>query len=256
MVKKRTMEIDDMIKLYEEGQSTTEIAAKANVTGRYVSLILKDKCVDKRPFGHWKRQYELNEDYFKTWSKTMAYILGFFTADGVVAKSTPSICFAQKEKGILEQIKKEINTQQPIIQNSKTGVYLLTINSKVMKDDLIKLHGINPNKSLNIKFPYVPDEYMSHFVRGYFDGDGCIYKNKNFVNIVGGSLEFLKDLYLIFEEKNFNPVLKDFGQHYRIYISGYENIKRFATWIYKDKDLMLQRKFDRFQENISAFEIR
>jgi hypothetical protein len=254
MVKKRTMEVEEMIKLYEQGKSTTEIALMANVTARYVRLILKDKEVEKRAFEHWKRVYALNEDYFKTWSKTMAYILGFFSADGVVVNSTQSISFAQKDKDILEQIKKEIGTQQPIIQNSKTGVYLLTINSKVMKNDLMKLHGINPNKSLNIKFPYVPEEYLSHFVRGYFDGDGCIYKNKNFVNIVGGSLEFLQELYLIFEELNFNPVLKDFGQHYRIYISGYENIKRFSSWIYKDKDLMLQRKFDRFQENITAWE--
>lgn len=251
---KRTMEIEEMIKRYKEGKSTTEIAAMANVTARYVSLILKENNVEKRAFGHWKRLYTLNEDYFKTWSSNMAYILGFFAADGVVSKNTPTISFAQIEKEILEQIKKEINTQQPLVQNSKTGVYLLTINSKVMKIDLMKLHGINPSKSLNIKFPYVPEEYLSHFVRGYFDGDGCIYKNKNFVNIVGGSREFTEELYLIFEEQKFNPILKDFGQHYRIYISGYENIKRFSTWIYTDNRLKLQRKYDRFQENIVVWE--
>lgn len=38
----------------------------------------------------------MNEDYFKTWSNNMAYILGFFIADDTVARDMQSISFAQK----------------------------------------------------------------------------------------------------------------------------------------------------------------
>lgn len=41
-----------------------------------------------------------------------------------------------------------------------------------MCEDLINL-GCVPNKSLILKFPtfdIVPEKYMSHFIRGYFDG--------------------------------------------------------------------------------------
>lgn len=254
MVKKRTMEIDEMINLYQEGNSTTEIAKQANVSSRYVRLVLAENNIEKRPFGHWKRQYTLNEDYFKTWSNNMAYILGFFVADGVVAKDSPYISFSQKDKEILEDIKKELNSEQPLSQNKKTGVYLFTINSKILKHDLMELHGITPNKSLNVKFPFVPDKYLSHFIRGYFDGDGCIYENRNFVNIVGGSLEFMEVLFHILKENKLNPILKNFGKHYRIYLSGYADIKRFSTWIYNDKELLLKRKFDRFNKNILTWE--
>ena len=63
---------------------------------------------------------------------------------------------------------------------------MLNINSKTIKDDLMNIHGINPCKSFNIEFPYVPEEYLHHFVRGYFDGDGHV----NSINI---SLALLED---------------------------------------------------------------
>jgi DNA-binding transcriptional regulator WhiA len=176
----------------------------------------------------------------------MAYILGFFVADGLVDKDNQLISIAQKEKEILEKIKIELGSDQPLRQNKNTGVYMLNLSSKIMKNDIINLHGIMPNKSLDVKFPYVPEVYLSHFIRGYFDGDGCIYKNKNFVNIVGGSLDFMESLMAIFSKHNFHPVLKTFDKHYRVYISGIENIKRFSSWIYQDKELYLQRKYDRF----------
>ena len=33
---------------------------------------------------------------------------------------------------------------------------MLNINSKVIKDDLMNIHGIMPCKSFNIEFPLVP----------------------------------------------------------------------------------------------------
>ncbi|MEL3972227.1 LAGLIDADG family homing endonuclease [Rossellomorea oryzaecorticis] len=49
------------------------------------------------------------------------------------------------------------------------------------------LHGIQPNKSLSIQLPTIPDSYLNHFIRGYFDGDGSIYKSRNCVCIVSGN---------------------------------------------------------------------
>jgi intein-encoded DNA endonuclease-like protein len=62
-----------------------------------------------------------------------------------------------------------------------------------------------PNKSLKLKFPtteQVPNELMMHFIRGYFDGDGCISKSirKNRNNSVEyrfsllGTEEFLMEV--------------------------------------------------------------
>ncbi|WP_342456714.1 LAGLIDADG family homing endonuclease [Bacillus methanolicus] len=138
---KRTLEIDEIIKLYLEGSSTTEIAKLSNVSPRYIRMILSDYKIGKRSFGNWKRRYKLNEDYFKTWSKNMAYILGFFIADGFISNDLQTIGFAQKEKYILEQIRNELGSNQPIFQNKQTGVYMLNLNSKIMKKDLMEIDG-------------------------------------------------------------------------------------------------------------------
>ncbi|WP_164977996.1 MULTISPECIES: helix-turn-helix domain-containing protein [Geobacillus] len=217
---KRTLEVDEIIKLYLEGASTTEIAKLSNVSPRYIRMILSDHNIEKRPFGSWKRKYKLNEDYFKTWSKNMAYILGFFIADGFVSNDFQTIGFAQKEKYILEQIRDELGSNQPLYQNKQTGVYMLYLNSKVMKNDLMEIHGITPNKSLDIKFPYVPEVYLNHFIRGYFDGDGNINSHGYVVSFVGGSLDFMTALENHLKARGFEMYLTKNEKHIRLYMSG------------------------------------
>ena len=47
--------------------------------------------------GSWKRKYDITEDYFKTWSNNMAYILGFIAADGVIQKENQCVSISQKK---------------------------------------------------------------------------------------------------------------------------------------------------------------
>ncbi|HDX9577370.1 TPA: hypothetical protein ROX88_000862 [Bacillus pseudomycoides] len=245
---KCTMEKSEMIKLYLEGSSTSDIADLANVTSRYVRMVLTDNNVEKRAQGSWKRKYDLNEDYFKTWSNNMAYILGFFVADGVIVKTCHTVSFSQKEKEILEDIKKEINSHHPLCTNKNTGVYMLNLNSKTMKNDLIDLHGITPCKSFDVQFPYVPEEFLHHFIRGYFDGDGHVNPKRYFVSFVSGSHLFMNSLKEVLHAQNLKPKFIDKEKQYRIYLSGKKDIQLFAEWIYKDKELFLRRKYEVFQQ--------
>ncbi|MFD2925707.1 hypothetical protein [Halobacillus naozhouensis] len=141
---KRTLSNEEIIRLYNAGERTEDIAKKANVSARYIRMILKKENILKRPHGSWKRRYMVME-----------------------------------------------------------------------------LPNIKPKKSLDLKFPHVPEQYLSHFVRGYIVGDGCIYEHKEFVNIVGGSLNFMESLFDILVNQ----------------------------WIYDDKGLYLKRKYNRFTEN-------
>lgn len=250
-LRKRTLETKEIIKRYEDGESTTEIARLASVSPRYIRMLLKDNNVEMRPRGSWKRKYTLNEDYFKTWSNNMAYILGFFIADGTIATNTQMISFSQKESYILESIRAELNSNHIITKNN-SGVYLLNLNSKVMRRDLIELHGVTPNKSNSIQFPKVPDEYLSHFIRGYFDGDGYINYKQYTVTFVGGSQLFMTELMHVLKEKGFQPQLQIQGKNYRVHIRGRRSIKLFSNWIYENKSnrLYLLRKHDIFQKEI------
>ncbi|MCD8500668.1 MAG: endonuclease [Bacillaceae bacterium] len=208
-----------------------------------------------RPRGSWKRKYSLNENYFKTWSNNMAYILGFITADGVIAKGQQVVSISQKEKAILEEIRKEVGSDQPLYRNEHTGVYLLNLNCKVIKDALINIHGITPNKSFTVKFPKVPEEYLHHFIRGYFDGDGNIYERGFLVSFVGGSYSFMNILLLLLRSKGFDPILTSKDGYFRVYVSGRRTIQLFANWIYDNKGLYLKRKYNRFQKEKNSIEL-
>ncbi|MEK7066470.1 MAG: LAGLIDADG family homing endonuclease, partial [Patescibacteria group bacterium] len=79
------------------------------------------------------------------------------------------------KKVTLSQHKIAVRTRNP---KHKTG-YRLQIGSKEIFNDLTNL-GFTPAKSLELKFPNVPEEVFGDFVRGYFDGDGCIYFKQHF----------------------------------------------------------------------------
>ncbi|EJV72288.1 hypothetical protein IEM_00250 [Bacillus cereus BAG6O-2] len=184
----------------------------------------------------------------------MAYILGFITADGVIPKENQCVSISQKESYILEDIKEELNTNQPLYQNKKTGVYMLNINSKTIKDDIMNIHGIMPCKSFNIEFPFVPEEFLHHFVRGYFDGDGYVNYETYTVSFVGGSYNFMNSLNQVLQNYNLTSYLINQNTHYRVILSGRKSIQLFSKWIYKGKDIYLHRKYEIFQKEILSLE--
>ena len=153
-----------------------------------------------------------NENFFKNWTPEMAYVLGFFAADGNMVKNRRGAHFISIEitdKDILEKIKEVMSSSHKITQrkrvNSWKTAYRLQIGSKKMFSDLLNL-GVTPKKSKTIDLPIIPDKYFAHFVRGYFDGDGNVVsgyfkkldrKNKSYTlatRFTGGSYIFLKSL--------------------------------------------------------------
>ncbi len=124
---------------------------------------------------------KINKDFFKTWSGDMAYILGFFAADGYMTvnkRGGQFWCFDIKDLTLLKGIKAAIESDHKIStryrRERKSISFRLQIGSIEMCDDLRKL-GFGPNKTLRLWMPNIPNEYFGDFVRGYFDGDGCVW---------------------------------------------------------------------------------
>ncbi len=119
----------------------------------------------------------------------MAYVLGFFCADGNMIRNKRGACFIEfqiTDRDLLEKIKTALGSNHKIAVR-KRGIrfktsYRLQIGSKTIFDDLINL-GIAPQKSKTLEFPKIPPKYLNDFVRGYFDGDGNVtisrYNRKN-----------------------------------------------------------------------------
>lgn len=216
------------------------------------------------------------DHFFKKWSKEMAYVLGFVAADGSVFQNNKSgglsIGLSTKDLFQLELIKKIIGAPQKIYikkTNFNTEACVLTIGSAVIKNDLIAL-GITPRKSLTLKFPKnIPSEFIPHFIRGYFDGDGSVdirkptkSPNHNLRFQLLGTLDFLENV-----KKYFNSACStDFGSiecrgtYYRFTVAGIKSAIKFGKWIYDNSDdLKLERKYNiynKFMKDYSHFEFR
>lgn len=129
-------------------------------------------------------KYAVNENFFKKWSPEMAYVLGYLYADGSLEDASyirgKYIRVSSVDKRNITKIKKWINSKHNIVEyppptKNSQKKYLLRIGSHILYDDLTRL-GLYPNKSLTIKFPNcIPKKFLNHFIRGYFDGDGCIH---------------------------------------------------------------------------------
>ncbi|HLD70415.1 MAG TPA: LAGLIDADG family homing endonuclease [Negativicutes bacterium] len=224
--------------------------------------------------GH--NRYKFNKDFFKKWSPEMAHVLGFLYADGNITDSVASraqyIHFYSTDRHILESIRATMASSHvievilPKTANHKNGTYKskegfkLRIGSKEMYQDLLNL-GVVPNKSKIITFPDISKQYVSHFIRGYFDGDGCvtIMRGKGkygqiilkgiAVIFTSGSKIFLEELCRKAHEiANFNirNIYSGSGAHYLKYSTS-ESIEWFKFLYSKDmSDLFLKRKFEIF----------
>ncbi|TSD02985.1 MAG: hypothetical protein Athens071416_376 [Parcubacteria group bacterium Athens0714_16] len=124
---------------------------------------------------------KFNKDFFKKWTPEMAYVLGFFMADGYMSvNSRGSEYFAIQitDKNILEKIKKIINSEHKISKRirkpTERPIFRLQIGSKEVCEDLRKL-GVEELKTKTMRLPDIPNKYLGDFIRGYFDGDGNVW---------------------------------------------------------------------------------
>lgn len=124
----------------------------------------------------------LNQDFFKTWSPEMAYVLGYFAADGSMVLRKNGGCyieFTSIDRVLLEKLQFVVGSAHTLASRDRgrefwSLQYRIQIGSREWFKDLFNL-GFTQNKSNTMSFPYVPSEYLGDFVRGYFDGDGCVY---------------------------------------------------------------------------------
>lgn len=258
----------DIIQSYLNGLSSVKIGKKYNVNHKIILKVLHkngiEVCQKKMV-----RKYNVNEDYFDMIdTPNKAYILGFLYADGhnEISKSTLTMSLQEEDKKILEDIRKELESEKPLdyldysnknnFGYSYKNQYRLNVFSKHICESLEKI-GMVSSKSLVLQFPKISKELYSHFIRGYYDGDGSIYQqikneNNHAVTITITSTEsFCESLVNICkEELNIEPKIYDASCHNGITkvftISGRNICKIFLKWIYEDADLYLERKYKRY----------
>ncbi|MHB1086730.1 MAG: LAGLIDADG family homing endonuclease, partial [Minisyncoccota bacterium] len=127
-------------------------------------------------------KYAVAEDFFDTWSDSMAYVLGYIYADGSLEDSIgirgKYLRITSTDSDRIVAIKRLLQAAHPIVVERRVGnrkpLYLLRIGSTRLYTRLFSM-GVTPRKSHTMQFPLVPQKNVPAFVRGYFDGDGGVY---------------------------------------------------------------------------------
>ena len=218
------------------------------------------------------RKYKVNDNFFKTWTHDMAYILGFWWADGFIYKNRFYITQHKKDQYLLEIFLKKMESDNPIRTDKRCNCIFAEITSKSIVED-IKALGGTEKKSKTCIFPNVPEKFLSDFIRGHFDGDGCITHNFNQCrnkfytsNIASGSMMFLEKLHSILKEKipEIKGTIHTVNAKKGIAINGRKlksnstthtlclgvnDTKKLGHFIYRDNpNLKMERKYNKFIE--------
>lgn len=262
-------------KEYLENKLTmTELANKYNVGRASIIRICKDYIPDndrrKSGFAHNRHRISVDENYFENIdSPNKAYWLGFIAADGWVSsdENNPvmSIGLSIKDLNHLEKFKNDLKSTGKITQSCSlhkiTGKYYATCAFSVRRlkfwNDLIK-HGIIPNKSKELNFPNISDDLLKHYIRGYFDGDGCWTTDKqntmsfgivssveNFCikirNCIKKQCQLESDVKITLHNNAYHFIYRDNLQTKRIY-----------DYLYSDGGPWLDRKFEKSSAHFKA----
>lgn len=214
-------------------------------------------------------KYKYNKDYFnKIDTAEKAYWLGFLYADGCINELVKNgktqsmnleLTLADIDKEHIVKFAQAIETNVPIKQKiitHKGKQYIsnrIIISSTKMCKDLCDLKCV-PNKTYNVRLPdatIIPNHFMRDFLRGFFDGDGCIHNKKNQTGLsvsFSGMECMLKDIVeFLVKNKIINVIPKIYkdkrSNACSFFIYGNNNSRDFLDYIYKDSTVYLDRKY-------------
>lgn len=239
----------------EEDKTLKELATKFQVQPQSIRNLLRKMNIvitNKKI-----RDYPRDSNFFNIINTSdKAYWLGMFYADGTVAMKSNQITLALKDKEHIEKFKNVISAVNNKIIEIKDNrflkeciMYTFTIRDKQLHNALMNL-GCIPNKTetLELHIPNIPEELKWDFIRGYFDGDGCISwsktGNKYYISWVGNEY-LLKDIRILCGKEKVSlsrntksQIVKEFR------LTGQKDVLMILQKMYKNatKETSLDRK--------------
>ena len=136
----------------------------------------------------------------------------------------------------------------------------LIITRRNMINDLLGL-GITPKKSMTLRFPEIPPEYVPSFMRGYHDGDGSFsfHKNHNQItlrSITAGNFVFLMAWKDWLNKLGIDTKASIHFTKSKIHVLhlSERNAIEFGDMIYSAPGLRLERKYKKYLDGKSLFQ--
>lgn len=236
------------------------------------------------PFYHKFSSREIRHEFFENiQTEIQAYLLGFFVADGHISNTRNTLAFnlSSADAEILYLYKDYISKNAYMKITNKENYNAkyphkytndpirLNISSKKITESLFNL-GYKNNKTYDeLHIPKISKELIRHFIRGYFDGDGCVTgyarkpnpknreKNWRFAyhaDFTSKTKTLLVEIQNILQESGIDSGIyfakKD--QTYRLNISNKHSLEKFYHYLYDDSNFYLKRKYLKFNHYVNT----
>src|ERR1035437_9430099 len=205
------------------------------------------------------KKYLLISDYFECINtEYKAYWLGFIMADGY--NSGKYIRIDIQDEGHLEKLRDNIyiNKDMPVrikLSQTKKNVYYITIHDNKFVSDCEKL-GIVRVKSHITKYPSIDNRYDRDFIRGVFDGDGCLTysldgRYRRYTFSIVGSFDLISSIRNKILLLDVNVGFRKTKSIYELSIRGNRQIIKMLDWLYDESEIYLERKFNKYDDMIT-----
>jgi hypothetical protein len=199
-----------------------------------------------------------NSTFFDTIdTEEKAYWLGFFYADGLLDKngSVLKLELSAKDASHLQRFASIFQREIQVYERSpdkRNGKVYATARCAIacaylwnaLKEKGIK-QGNTLSEDLSI-FAQIPKEFLHHFVRGFFDGDGTVHRTKKGGLQFGfvGSFSFMAHLreVIVLAVGLSAPKLDESRRLAILHWNGNGVSNRFKNWLYCDATIWLERK--------------
>lgn len=184
------------------------------------------------------------------------YWLGIICSDGYIDKAiSVGLELKYEDYETVKGFCDFNNVNSPKLRTRKGGYkqWLGRVYSKYLVDFLLT-KGITNNKSLTIEYK---GNITWDFIRGVFDGDGCISIRKTGLPIVlfySSSIKFITQINNFLISEGFLTTVKlgdnrSKNPFYNITISKIENIYKFFQLLYKNNpNYFMKRKYEKFKK--------
>ena len=268
----KNISIDKLIKSYKRTKSLLKTGIEFNISKNTVKKKLNMAGISTKQL-----KYIHNKDFFAQDTPESFYWAGFIAADGCVRirKYVKELVLDLSIKD-LEHLKKfkcaiefdgKIHEHIAKLNNKEYGACRIAITatrSNIIED--LARFNIVPRKSLIYTFPkwLINHSLVNHFMRGYFDGDGCVTikkpspsdKNRKIKKLclsIRGTTDFLETFNRIIIRKcNVKDNRKIYNYDYDkigdLRYGGNRISVKILNFLYRDscKNTRLDRKYARF----------
>ena len=187
-----------------------------------------------------------NHQCFASMNSSSAYWLGFLAADGFIENKSNRVVLniGKKDSDHLLLFKAFVGGTGEITE-IKSGTMMYSVLSRQIHTNLVNF-GVVQNRNNIFQYPTIPRELDSHFLRGFIDGDGWVLSSYSQIGMIVGQvfLERVKEIILEFAEVKGNIYNKEKSGLYNLLFQGRLNFNKLHTWIMKDAEIYLERKWN------------